>query len=60
MKNAFKYDNSLDIAGKRILLIDDIYDSGATIAEAGRYLTTIGAKIIIPAVIAKTVGGDMK
>ncbi len=60
MKNAFKYDNSLDIAGKTILLIDDIYDSGATMSETGKYLTAIGAKKIIPVVIAKTVGGDLK
>jgi len=40
-------------------LIDDIFDSGATIKEIGRYLTNAGAQIIAPLVIAKTVGGDI-
>ncbi len=45
--------------GKSILLIDDIYDSGATIKEIGKMLTKKGAKLIAPLVIAKTVGGDI-
>lgn len=60
VKNAFKYENSTEIMNKKILLIDDIFDSGATMSEAGKYLTAIGAKKIIPVVIAKTVGGDLK
>lgn len=46
------------IEGKAILLIDDIYDSGATIKEIGRMLTGLGASVIAPLVIARTVGGD--
>lgn len=60
IKNAFRYENPEEVSGKTILLIDDIYDSGSTIEEAGRYLSNLGAKEIIPAVIAKTVGGDLK
>jgi ATP-dependent DNA helicase RecQ len=41
-------------------LIDDIFDSGCTIKEIGRYLTLHGAMIIAPLVIAKTVGGDVQ
>jgi len=48
-----------EIHGKNILLIDDIYDSGATIKEIGKYLTQLGAVKIAPVVIAKTVGGDL-
>ena len=44
--------------GKSILLIDDIYDSGATIKEIGRMLAKAGAAEKAPLVIAKTVGGD--
>jgi len=47
------------IINKSILLIDDIFDSGATIKEIGKMLTNKGAKIIAPLVIAKTVGGDI-
>ena len=46
------------IISKKVLLIDDIYGSGATIKEIGRYLTGIGVEIIAPLVIAKKVGGD--
>lgn len=46
------------VEGKSILLVDDIFDSGATIKEAGRILTQAGATAIAPLVIAKTVGGD--
>lgn len=57
IKDAF--DINIDIIGKSILLIDDIFDSGATIKEIGKMLTNKGAKVIAPLVIAKTVGGDI-
>lgn len=47
-----------DVSGKSILLIDDIYDSGATIKAIGSLLMKRGAKEVAPLVIAKTVGGD--
>jgi len=57
IKDAF--DINIDIIDKSILLIDDIFDSGATIKEIGKMLTRKGAKVIAPLVIAKTVGGDI-
>lgn len=57
IRDAFKI--NIDIMNKSILLIDDIFDSGATIKEIGKMLTNKGAKIIVPLVIAKTVGGDI-
>lgn len=44
------------VRGRTILLLDDIYDSGATLKEIGKLLTQKGAKCIVPIVIAKTVG----
>ncbi|MBS4029076.1 MAG: hypothetical protein KGZ58_10630 [Ignavibacteriales bacterium] len=41
-------------------MIDDIFDSGATIKEIGKVLTQFGAEKIAPLVIAKTVGGDLQ
>ncbi len=59
VKSAFTFTTPNDIQGKSILLIDDIFDSGATIREAGRILTNFGAIKIAPIVIARTVGGDI-
>lgn len=58
VKDAFTCQNQKEIMGKSILLIDDIYDSGATIKEIGRMLAKAGAAETAPLVIAKTVGGD--
>jgi len=55
---AFSLSDSQQVSGKKILLIDDIFDSGATIKEIGKYLTQLGAMVIAPLVLAKTVGGD--
>ncbi|MFC1724606.1 RecQ family ATP-dependent DNA helicase [candidate division KSB1 bacterium] len=59
VKSVFFYTDETDISGKNILLVDDVFDSGATIKEIGRYFTNLGAVKIAPLVIAKTVGGDI-
>ncbi|MCK5839511.1 MAG: RecQ family ATP-dependent DNA helicase [Bacteroidales bacterium] len=59
VSGAFNYTEPNEINSKSILLIDDIFDSGATIREIGKLLTNFGAKKIVPLVIAKTVGGDI-
>ncbi len=56
---AFTYSTPDEIKGKSILLIDDIFDSGATLKEIGRLLTNFGAVKIAPVVIARTVSGDI-
>lgn len=60
VRGKFNYAQPEEISGKRILLIDDIFDSGCTVKEIGQYLTKLGAEMIAPLVIAKTVGGDIK
>lgn len=59
VSGAFSFNNPSLIAGKSILLVDDIFDSGATIKELGKLFTTFGAIKIAPIVIARTVGGDL-
>ena len=56
--DAFDIEASV-VEGKRIILIDDIFDSGATIKEIGNLLTRKRAESIVPMVIAKTVGGTL-
>ena len=55
---AFDVDEDI-VKGKTIVLLDDIYDSGATLKEVGKLFTQKGAKCIVPIVIAKTVGGTL-
>lgn len=38
---------------------DDFFDSSYTVKEIGLYLTGLGAEMIAPLVIARTVGGDL-
>lgn len=59
VSDAFSCENPNEIFGKKIILFDDICDSGATIKEVGKFLTSLGAIKIVPIVIAKTVGGDL-
>ena len=59
VKDAFNLRNSDKFIDKSVILIDDIYDSGATIKEIGKILTCFGVKEIMPLVIAKTVSGDI-
>jgi ATP-dependent DNA helicase RecQ len=59
VKEAFTFRTPEIIKGKSILLVDDIFDSAATVKEIGKILTNFGAVKIAPIVIARTVGGDI-
>lgn len=59
VSGAFSFATPNDIKGKSVLLVDDIFDSGATVKEIGRLLTYYGAAKIAPIVITRTVGGDI-
>ena len=59
VKDKFTYKKPEEVEGKTILLVDDIFDSGATIKEIGKMLTKLGVKKIAPLVIAKTIAGDI-
>ena len=43
MEGAFKIKNSTDVAGKNVVLIDDLYTTGATLHNAAQALRTAGA-----------------
>lgn len=59
VSHKFDYLNPNEIFDKKIILFDDIFDSGATIKEIGNELTRFGARKIAPLVIARTVGGNI-
>lgn len=53
IKNAFKVLNREKIKDKKIILIDDIYTTGATLEECAKVLKKAGAKEVCGVVIAK-------
>ena len=52
VSGAFSVDESWDIRGWNILLVDDILTSGATLHEAARILYSEGANLVVGAVAA--------
>lgn len=54
VKDSFKIKYPERIKGKNIILVDDIYTSGATMKEAVRVLKTAGAEKVIGFVVART------
>jgi len=47
-----------DVRGKRLLVLDDLFDSGATLIEATRVLTRAGAASLIVLTLTKTIHAD--
>jgi predicted amidophosphoribosyltransferase len=55
---AFRVADPNAVRGKRVLLLDDLYDSGTTLAEATRALLTSGAREVCALAITKTIHGE--
>ncbi len=53
VKNVYKIKNQDKIINKKILLVDDIYTTGATLNECSKILKQAGAKKIDVFTIAK-------
>jgi hypoxanthine phosphoribosyltransferase len=47
-----------DIEGKRVLLLDDVYTSGASIQSAASTLALAGARVIAGVVVARFINPD--
>ena len=53
VKGVFKVLNKENIQNKNVILIDDIYTTGATLEECARVLKAAGAKSVLGFIIAK-------
>ncbi len=54
VKGAFKVGRTDTVAGKRILLLDDVMTTGSTMNECAKELKKAGATVVIAAAIART------
>ena len=55
IRNAFELTDKKRIIGKRVLLVDDIYTTGATVNECARLLTARGAEYVDVLCLARAV-----
>jgi len=60
VKDIFFCQNKKEIFGKKILLVDDVYTTGATMEEAARILKESGAKEVRGIVVARAQPGEDK
>jgi ATP-dependent DNA helicase RecQ len=58
VKAAFNVSLPGQVAGRTLLLIDDIYDSGYMLREVGQTLMQAGAKAVYPLTITRTAHSD--
>ena len=47
VKGAFERAEKIDLAGKKVLLIDDVCTTGATFAACGKVLSKMGATVVL-------------
>ncbi|HPD44839.1 MAG TPA: phosphoribosyltransferase family protein, partial [Candidatus Woesebacteria bacterium] len=55
VKGAYKIEKGADVKGKRIILIDDVFTTGATTMEVSKVLKRAGAKYVLVATVAKSI-----
>ena len=58
VKDAFTVRFPEQVAGRTLLLIDDIYDSGYMLREVGQTLMQAGARAVYPLTITRTAHSD--
>jgi predicted amidophosphoribosyltransferase len=59
LRNAFEVRRPQDIAGKRILLVDDVFTTGTTLNECAKILRKAGAGPVFALTLARTVDAGL-
>jgi predicted amidophosphoribosyltransferase len=54
LAGALEVPPAVDVAGRRVVLVDDVITTGSTLAEAARALRAAGAEVIAAATVAAT------
>jgi ComF family protein len=60
MRGAFKVANAGDIAGREVLVVDDVMTTGTTVSECARVLRRAGASKVYVATVARTLKAEMQ
>jgi predicted amidophosphoribosyltransferase len=55
IKNAFTVENPLNVKDKNILLVDDVYTTGATVNECAKVLLRAGSGRVDVLTLARTI-----
>jgi ComF family protein len=58
MRGAFAVAKSAEIAGREVLLVDDVFTTGTTVSECARVLRRAGASKVFVATVARTLKAD--
>jgi len=53
IKDSFEFNNKIKLKHEKVILVDDVFTTGATVNECSRVLKTSGIKSIVVAVIAR-------
>lgn len=59
VRNAFEFRGKGDLRGRRVLLVDDVLTTGATMSECARTLRSAGAEQVWGVTLAVAVGTDV-
>lgn len=54
VRGAFAVARPIGLAGRRVLLVDDVYTTGSTVSECARVLRHAGAAEVLVATVART------
>ena len=54
MKNAYRATNPAAVEGRRVLLVDDVITTGATLSNCAKALRTAGALDVFAVTLAET------